>query len=169
MSNNSPLKNTLAAITAAALVLVLALPCAASDDAKRKDIEKMLELTGATASLPDLIRPNIDGIVSKLRHKHPDMSEEATAAVEEEIQKIFNDLMNTTMAIFVGMYDRNFTHEEIKELIAIYESPVWRKQVALQGKMYRQMTEEMQRSGAPIMAKGLERIRERLHEHGIEF
>lgn len=170
MSNNTLLKRIFAALTAAALILTLAAPALAdSDAAKRKDIEKMLQLTGATATLPDLLRPNVDGIITKLKRNHPDMSKEAVDAVQVEIQSIFNELMDTTMAIFVGMYDKNFTHEEIKQLIKMYESPVWRKQVALQGKMYRQMTEEMQRAGAPIMQKGLERIRKRCEQHGIEF
>lgn len=163
-----------AAAMAVLLALVFATPSHAATDSgtdkdKREKIVHMLELNGVTNSLPSLVGPNIDGVMAKIRRTHPDLSEEAREAINKEVQSLFNQLMDVTMDMLTDMYDRNFTTQEIEKLIEIYESPVWRKQVTLQGKMYRQMAEEMQRVSAPLMTATMERIRQRCEELGIEY
>lgn len=167
---NNRISSISAALTTLVITLVLTVPAGAAPESdKQRDIERMLELSGATEAISNLVLPNIDGVVTKLRNRHPDLSKEAAQAVQQELKTIYNELMTVTMTAFTDMYDKNFTHKEIRQLISMYDSPVWRKQVNLQGKMYREMSQEMQKSGGPIIAAGLQRIKERCREYGVEF
>ncbi len=85
--------------------------------AKQVDIRRLMDLT-ATARLPVQITQQ--------------MSESFKAAFPKTPNAVWNDLEkqltpNELLGKIEEVYDRHFTHEEIKGLIAFYETPLGKK------------------------------------------
>ena len=92
------------------------------DIAKKEDIRKFINLTWSGESRKESIQKWNDKIAS-FKDTWPEIPEEfwEKELTELKIETIINNL--------IPIYDKYFTHEEIKELIKFYESPVWKKYI----------------------------------------
>ncbi|WP_276497675.1 DUF2059 domain-containing protein [Pontibacter litorisediminis] len=102
------------------LLLVLLVSCAsafAQDNAKTKDIRELLRLTKAG----ELGMQAINTSMETVRRTNTSVP----AELWDEFEKSFTveDLVNLTVPI----YDKHFTHQEIKDLIALYNTPLGQK------------------------------------------
>src|SRR5690348_8393007 len=120
------------------LLLCLALPalCAAqarpvthtnaagSLSAKHQDTEKLMELVGTRQILRDIFDQDIDAQIAAMRHARPDVPDQfwQDFTVEFKRQASPDELMKAILPI----YDKHFTHQEIRQLIAFYQSPLGR-------------------------------------------
>jgi hypothetical protein len=84
---------------------------------KRADIVKLLDVSNTKMQAEQLF----DLMLPSLKTLAPD----APAAFWTVFQSKLN--MNSFVDLFVPVYDKYFTHDEIKGLIQFYESPVGRK------------------------------------------
>ncbi|MFL6235195.1 MAG: DUF2059 domain-containing protein [Thermoanaerobaculia bacterium] len=85
--------------------------------AKRRDIRRLLEVTGS-AQLGQQI---LGQMIETFKKASPEVPE----SFWNEMMK---DLDSTTMIdLIVPIYEKHLTHEDIKGLIAFYESPLGRK------------------------------------------
>ncbi len=101
-------------------------PAASSGlSAKHQDTEKLMELVGTRQILRELFDQDIDAQVAAMRHARPDVPDQfwQDFAVEFKQQASPDELMRVILPI----YDKHFTHQEIRQLIAFYESPLGRK------------------------------------------
>jgi len=100
---------------------------AAMDPEKRANIEALLKDTGMVTNmnrLIDLLTPQIIGNLKKSNREINDrMWSEFTNICTEEMQRSLPELEEPIIAI----YDANFSADEIKQLVAFYQSPVGRK------------------------------------------
>jgi hypothetical protein len=69
----------------------------------------------------------------------------------------------------VGLYHKYFSHEEIRGLLAFYETPLGRKAGTLAPTISQEGMREGQRWGEALGPKLAERIRARLSREGIEL
>ncbi|MBC5992834.1 DUF2059 domain-containing protein [Pontibacter cellulosilyticus] len=102
------------------LLIVLLISCTsafAQDNAKTKDIRELLRVTKAGELGLSAIKTNLDAM-RKTNNTLP-------AEVWDEFEKAFTveDIVNLT----VPVYDKHFTHQEIKDLIALYSTPLGKK------------------------------------------
>jgi hypothetical protein len=103
----------------------------AADSAFRSDTIRLLELTGST-QLAGRIADSVNtSTVHTLREANPDIPPRAFDIVVEVVDSMFVDAMGPQLIdAMVEIYRRHFTHEEIRGLIAFYETPLGRKTVA---------------------------------------
>lgn len=102
-----------------ALLLILACAASAQDTGKIDDIKKLLELTGSGK----MGKQVMDAMLPSLKAMAPDVD-----------AKFWDDFMaevhpEELMDLVVPIYDKYYTHDEIRELIAFYESPLGKKMV----------------------------------------
>ena len=104
----------------AVFIFTLAICCFGQTE-KEKAILQLLELTDSKAQIEqvfDLLIPQMKPLVP---------------SVSDEIWEMFKNNMKLDDLIkdFIPLYDKYYTLEEIKEMIAFYESPLGRKMIRL--------------------------------------
>jgi hypothetical protein len=114
-------------------LLGLALPgAAAADDLtpeKQADIRQLIGLTGA--KLPaQLAEATAQSTARMLRQSRPQVSEQFHVVLRRELMALFEERMDAPGGLverLTAVYDKHFTHPEVKELVAFYQTPVGRK------------------------------------------
>ena len=121
------------AITFIILLLISSTSFAQADSAKVKDIKKLLEVSGTVKMVKTIMTQYIGMMKTNPAYKDvPDSYFDKVLAIID---------YDEFVALYVPVYDKHFTHSEIKEIIAYQQSPVGKKVVEKQPLI---MTESMQ-------------------------
>jgi hypothetical protein len=97
-------------------------PAAAQKAAKLKDIRRLLHLSGSD-KLGDQV---VDQMLGQFKAMAgPDVPASVWGSVRKEIK------VQELIALIVPIYDRHLSHDEIKAIIAFYESPAGKKFVSV--------------------------------------
>jgi hypothetical protein len=105
------------------LGLLLAAPLAAQPpepdnaEARRQDIRSLLELTGSAKLGIQVMSQMLDAF----KKASPEVPEEFWAELMKEVDP------ESMISLIVPIYEKHLTHEDIKGLIAFYETPLGRK------------------------------------------
>lgn len=91
---------------------------------KARDIRRLLELTG----IIERELRSIDVIFDSFKQRMPQVRAKDWEEVKNFIREEFT--AETIIEMYVPIYSRHFTAQEIKQLIAFYQTPVGRKWVA---------------------------------------
>jgi hypothetical protein len=104
-----------------------------TDDAFRKDIERLLDITGSSkmgVQMASMASGQILDALAKQSDIPPKAIELAKAVLNEEFGKAFEgpDGLNGQIA---GVYAKHFTHDEVRGLLAFYDTPLGRKMISV--------------------------------------
>jgi hypothetical protein len=157
-------------VAAIALITVLQTHGVAAMDAeKRANIEALLKDTGMLGNMSrmiDLLIPQIIGSLKKQNQEIPDaVWDEFTGLCAEEMKRSLPELEDPVIAI----YDANFSADEIKQLVAFYQSPVGRKIVIQLPQLMQQSVAMGQSWGQQAEARAVERIRAAAKQKGYDL
>jgi len=145
---------------------------AAADDLtpqKRADIERLLEMTGATRIGTQMATLSAAHMVQSLKASHPEIPQKALEALPAEVGAVFEANIGTFVASIIPVYHRYFTAEEIKGMIAFYSTALGQKAIsAMPGLMSESMVigQKWGESLSPVIA---ERVRARLKREGVDL
>jgi hypothetical protein len=156
----------------AVIVLIAALQtqgAAAMDAEKRANIEALLKDTGMLANMNrmiDLLTPQIIGGLKKTNGGIPAaVWDEFTGICTEEMKRSLPELEEPVIAI----YDANFSADEVKQLVAFYQSPVGRKIIVQLPQLMQQSVTMGQSWGQQAGARAVERIRALAKQKGYDL
>lgn len=121
------------ALAIALSTLLVSQPALATDKEKKADIEKLLQATGAA----DMGKLMLDQLMDSLRTAMKDVPSDYW----DEFKKSAD--LNELMAEMVPIYDKNFSHAEIKDMLAFYATPTGKKVI----KMMPVVTQEAMKAG----------------------
>ncbi len=85
-----------------------------------KDLEKLLQINGSTA----MYNIAFNQIKTALKAQKPDVPDSLWVNLKTEVFDI--EVTNLTKQM-VPLYKKHFTHADVKDLIAFYESPIGKK------------------------------------------
>ena len=127
-------------------------PAATSSDqeAKRADIRKLIELTGAANISAQVMQQ----IIGPLRDGFPDVPAEFWDSFTKEIRS--DELID----FIVPIYDRYYTREDIHELTAFYESPVGKKTVKVLPKLSAEAISAGQEWGRTVADRAMRKLKQ---------
>lgn len=139
-----------------AIVLLLSVTLAqAQQTAKQDDIKRFLTIIGArTIGLRVF-----NQVMESLKKVHPDIPESVWQAMLGEAETRTDDFVAERL---VPIYDQYLTHEDIKGLIAFYESPLGAKLLSVMP----QMSQESMRAGQAWGKEFAETVHQRLTAQG---
>jgi hypothetical protein len=129
---------------------------AQEDDAaaKRQNIRRLLELTGSARIGQQVIRQMMETF-KKANPKVP----------ESFWNQMANEFDSAAMVdLVVPIYDKHLTHEDVKGLIAFYESPVGRKMVSVLPAIIQESLQAGQQWGMDIARRIQQRLEARQKE-----
>lgn len=125
---------------------------AQTNDAKIKDIKRLLVASGTI----DNAKIAITGMIKLMKQSraNENISEEFWNNFLEEID------YNEIAAIYIPIYDKNYTHEEIIGILAFYESEIGKKTVTKMPIIMQESMAAGQEWGKKIGQKALEKMKE---------
>jgi hypothetical protein len=144
------------------LALVLGLgfgPVCGQEEAatKQADIKKLFGITGASNTGLRVFSQ----VIGMFQRAHSEVPEAVWMEMVSEAEAKVGDFV---MEMLVPIYDKYLTHEDIKGLIAFYETPAGRKLLAVMPQMHRES-----RQAGEIWGREFARtVQERLAEKGYE-
>lgn len=101
-------------------------------DEKKQDIVKLMELTGALRVGQQMSSVVTRQMTQSLKVSRPDIPEEMYDILAEEVNSAIGEAMTEKggfIEIITPVYHKYYTHEDIRQLLAFYQSDIGRKTV----------------------------------------
>ena len=114
------------------LCLTLLSAPAYADDAKNKDILTMLKISGQLEASEQVISVMVPQLIQLIKSVNPELPEADLKMIMTQLELDLKKEVPELLKSLVPVYDKHFTHADIKALIAFYESPVGKKFVTKQ-------------------------------------
>ncbi len=138
--------------------------------AKHDDVKSLMEVTGsknigrqyAAAMIPQLLK-----IVKASNSEIPDR---ALAVIEREVVALLSERMSAPgglIDLVIPIYDKHFTHQEIRELLAFYQTPIGKKTISVMPMVANESMIAGQRWGQSLGPEIENRLKNALEHEGI--
>ena len=116
-------------ILVAACLLGSAGPAVAQtlDPAFEKDIVRFLELTGAQKLGAQMVEQVMRAVGQGMRQGNPNVPQRVVDVASEVARDLFTKEVGSLMPRMVAAYGKVLTHDEVRQLIAFYETPLGRR------------------------------------------
>jgi hypothetical protein len=119
--------------------------------AKRADIIRLLRMTGASNGAEQAV----DLMLPSLKQAMPQVPVQVWQELRSEVRE--EDMIELTYQI----WDKHFSHQEIRDLIRFYQTPVGQKIIRETPALQQESLAAGQRWGNQIVARLLNRLREK--------
>lgn len=141
------------------------------DPAKTAAIRELLEITGAQANRTALTRTFTQQLVSVLQANKTELSTEAIAIIESEVDQVVGEQLKTgeLQRKMYGIYARYFSLEEIQGLIAFNRSDIGKKANRVMPILMRESMTAAQQWSEEIGPDLSRRVSRRLKDEGIRI
>lgn len=137
--------------------------------AKRTDIQRLLETTGALSLGRQMSAYVVRHYMDSLRQMRPDIP----AAALDTIPPVVDEVIGANLPAFadkmVPLYHRYFTHAEIGQLLAFYQTDVGRKSIQVMPQLLQESMKMGQEWGQALGPEIQRRVKERLKKEGVEI
>jgi uncharacterized protein len=154
-------------------VVTGAVPAAAQelDPSLRSDIVKLMEVTGAARMGEQMAGLVSNQMLDVFQKTHPDAPPRCVDVIREVLGSEFAAAFSAPdglVARLIPIYAKHFDQEEVRGLIAFYESELGRKTVGVMPRVMQESALVGQQWGAEIMPRVEKTLRERLKAEGFE-
>ncbi len=141
------------------------------DPALRADIVKLMEATGSAKIGQQMASAVSQQFLDSFTQGHPDLPprvlEIAKEVLEEEIAKAFQGPDSLVMQL-VPIYAKHFSHEDIRGMLAFYDSDLGRRAIAEMPALLQESMQVGRRWGADVGPRVQAAIEERLKAEGLK-
>jgi len=167
------MKRILAAL--ATLIYLWHMPLVLADEltqAKRQDILRLLDLTGAFRIGQIYSSKIVRQMNDVLRKARPDIPSDLMDLVPKAVDEVIASEMTGVGGfadLVVDVYQRHFRHDDVRGLIAFYETPLGRKLSEELPAMTQESMEAGMKWGTSIAPKIQERVKQRFRERGVDL
>jgi uncharacterized protein len=128
-------------IVSLALMLAFFSNIARAEDltsSKRADIRKLIELTGISKVGLQYANAVFENAAKSLKISMPELSNQALSKMKADLASFFKEKLEAPGGMvdqLIPVYDKYWTHEEIKSLIAFYQTYLGQKSVEIAPKI----------------------------------
>lgn len=160
-------------LVAMAIFLLISATLAAQEQTpeKKADIEKLLEVTGALNIGAQFGGTMLKQFEEAIRAVRPDIPDSFFSALQEEVIKLLEEKMRGEggfLDLIVPIYNEYYTHDEIKQLLAFYETDVGKKTIRILPMLTQASLEAGQEWGASLGPLIQQTLEAKLKEEGLE-
>ncbi len=137
---------------------------------KRDDIWKLLQITGSSQIAVQFANAMSQGMFNNLKAARPDIPDRAFDIMNRELLDLFSERMDTPgglMDQIVPIYHRYYTHREIKELLAFYQTSIGKKTIAVLPKIMNESMVVGKKWGEALCPEIIRRVEVALKREGI--
>ncbi len=140
--------------------------------AKREDIKRLLQATGSMQIAQTMSQAVVNQMTETIKKARPDIPPQMLDVMSDEVNKTISEEMTAQggfVDLMVALYNKYYTHDDIKGLLAFFQSPLGRKASSLAPVMSREGLVIGQRWGESLAPKIEQRVKARFKEKGIEI
>ncbi len=140
------------------------------DPAFRADIVKMMEVTGTSKIGHQMATMMSQQMLQTARAQHPEVPAHSFDIVQEVAEKEFENAFegpDGLMTRMIPLYARYFTPEDVRGLIAFYQSPLGQKSLSVMPALMQDAMTLGQQWAAEATPRVQEAIRKRLEADGV--
>lgn len=148
--------------------LTLISPAYAITKAKEKDIQALLKIKGTQSFTQRMADMMVANIIAQEKQRYPNMPKKIEYAISNAVQQVMLEHAPELEKMIVPLYDKHYTHSEIKELIKFFSTPIGKKYSIVAELLMQDMMPIAQKWGekiAPIMVR---RVEQELKRYGYE-
>lgn len=101
-------------------------------DAKRSDIRKLIASTGSDRISDQFAGAVTQSLAHSLKAANPEIPERLFVSLRHDLAAMFAEKMNAPDGMIervVPVYHKHFTHAEIREMLAFYQTDIGRKAI----------------------------------------
>lgn len=99
--------------------------------AKKDDIKRLMEVTGA-ANIANQFASAISQQLFQMLKATTEIPDRALVVMESEIMALFSEKISVPGGLMdqvIAIYDKHFTHQDIRDLLSFYQTPIGKKAI----------------------------------------
>jgi uncharacterized protein len=165
-----PHRPSIAALALAGVLVSMPARAQTIDPEFRADIEKLFEVTGAGSLGSQMAELVSNSFLDAMRQAQPDVSERAVAVVRETLTAEFAkgfEPKGELMTRMAGIYATNFSHAEVRALLAFYATDVGRKSISVMPTLAQQGAAAGRQWAEQNMPRVIQALELRLREENL--
>src|SRR5262245_45158149 len=156
------------------LLLAFLLPFSAlsQDTEKQAQIKELMRATGASKIGVQFAAAISQGLAKSLKSARPDIPERMFGVLQQEMLALFEERIEAPGGLMdrvVPIYEKHFTSDELKQMLAFYRTPVGRKAVETLPAIMSESVQVGQAWGQSLAPEINRRVQEALKREGIEL
>jgi hypothetical protein len=128
--------------------------------AKENDIRKLFVLMGNSSIAEEMANSMVSIAIAQEKKRYPNLPKNVEHALSQAIYDVAMENAPELDALMVPLYDKYYTHQEIKDLIVFFETPAGKKYASVLTPMMQEIVPIAQTWGnkiGPIAAKRAEK------------
>lgn len=137
---------------------------------KIADIKQLMEVTGAGKIASQFGTAMSQQMFQILKSTRPDLPERALVVMEQELTSLLTEKMAAPgglIDIAIPIYGKHFSHAEIRELLAFYETPIGKKSIEVLPAVMNESVAAGQEWGQKLGPEIRERVLAALKREGL--
>lgn len=150
------------------LFIVLPAPVYAVTEAKERDIQKLLKIMGTSSLAQEMADMMVTTVIAQEKQRYPSMPKKIEHSISNIIHQVVLEHSSELDRMTLPLYDKYYTHEEIKELIKFFSSPIGRKYSSVLKPMMQDMIPISQEWGQKVGAITAQRVEQELKKYGYK-
>ena len=138
---------------------------------KRSDIIKLLKISGTIGIANKMAVYASNQIIDVWQKNKKELTPRAIEIIREQMSAVINEQVSDEQSFFsyfIPIYDKYYTHSEIKGLVSFYESELGRKTIKVMPSLMNECMVAGEKWGQSIAPIAVERIIKRFEAEGIK-
>lgn len=150
------------------LLFAISIPCFADEltTAKRADIEKLLEMTGATTLGKQMGVAVVGQMAQAIRQMRPDIPQQVIDTLPGEVGAVFEANIDSFREQVIPLYHKYFSASEIRGMIAFYSTDLGKKTISVMPSLMAESMAAGQKWGQSLGPQIDARVRARCKKEG---
>ena len=155
-------------VTMVFCLCLLAFSVKAITPAKQKDINTLLTVMSKSSMAEEMADTMVSVSIARIKEIWPNLEENVEHAVSQAIYDVVMKHAPELVEMLVPLYDKYYTHQEIKDLIVFFETPTGRKYSAVVSPMLQDIAGITQEWSGEIATEAVERAEAELARYGYK-
>lgn len=138
-------------------------------EAKRTDITKLIEMTGALALGKQMSDALVTQMSQAIKANRPDLAPELFDILQEEVNSVIEEKLPNFVAKIIPVYHKHFTHDDIKGMLRFYQTPLGQKTIRVMPLLLQESMYLGQQWGQALGPEVQKRVINRFKAEGVDL
>ncbi len=136
---------------------------------KRAAIEQLIAASNSLAIAQQMSGLYVAEITKSIKNAQPNVQQKALDVLPGVISGVIEENMPSLKQIFIVLFDKHYSLEDIQQLTQFYQSPVGQKLLAVQPQLMQDSVQAGARWGQAMSPEIQRRVKERLAQEGVKL
>ena len=134
---------------------------------KKANIDRLLEATGSLKIGQQMSAAVVTQMINVIKQKHPDIPQKVLDGIPEEVNAVIGEHMAELKTPMTALYDKYYTADDIKQLLAFYSSDIGKKVISVTPSLMQESVGVGMKWGQALGPEIQKRLQDRLKKQGV--